>query len=428
MRLLLVLGVGLGWIVACTPITPVPAPASPASAPAPTTTATAAALPSPTPEPSAPPQPVTLNVWHSLLPAEEEALAEDVGRFHQAFPRITVTLHAYTGNEAFVQGPASRDEGFQLALGNADLAGRLWSQDKLQPLDDWFVPDFFADFVTPAKTGVTRDDLTWGLPDSAGFHLLMFYNTDLVASAPTTTDEMLALAESFTDKDHWGLALNSYDPLWLVPWLAPYGGWLTDEQGSPTLDTPAMIDALTLYLSWHGRLTGVAPPTEYVQARQLFVDGQAAMLIDGAWAINELAQVEGLNWSVAELPEVGDKHQPAAPLVLGRYWLVGSGLTAGERQAVSTLLMFLTEPERQLSWAERFGSLPSRRTALQDARIVDDPWLGPSARQMQTGRGLLLGVDANRILDVMRGPLQQVLDGDMVPKEAAQAMQAALEP
>jgi ABC-type glycerol-3-phosphate transport system substrate-binding protein len=188
-----------------------------------------------------------------------------------------------------------------------------------------------------------------------------------------------------------------------------------------------MVNALTLYLGWHGRLTGVAPVATYVQARELFTGGQAAMLIDGEWAIGELSQVEGINWGVAPLPVVGETEQPAAPLVAGRYWLMSRDLSPAEHDAALAFLSFVTTPQRQLDWMTQFGLLPTRREALKDPITLGDPLLEISAQQMQAGRGLLLGVDVNRIFDAMRGPLRAVLDGDMVPEEAARAMQAALE-
>jgi ABC-type glycerol-3-phosphate transport system substrate-binding protein len=150
------------------------------------------------------------------------------------------------------------------------------------------------------------------------------------------------------------------------------------------------------------------------------------MLIDGEWAIGELSQTGEVNWGVAPLPAVGETGQPAAPLVAGRYWLVKSGLPDPEREAAASFLAFISAPQRQLDRTARFGILPTQVDALQDPAILSDPTLQASAQQMQAGRGLLLGVDANRILDAMRQPLRAVLEGDMAPEEAAQAMQAAL--
>ena len=151
------------------------------------------------------------------------------------------------------------------------------------------------------------------------------------------------------------------------------------------------------------------------------------MMIDGEWAIGELSQATTVNWGVTLLPLVGDTQRPAAPLVMGRYWLVARGLSPETQRAAADFLGFAFTPARQLAWTARFGQLPTNRLALEDPRILSDPWLRASALQMQAGRALPLGVDANRLLDAMRDPLRAALDGDMAPDEAANAMQQALQ-
>jgi ABC-type glycerol-3-phosphate transport system substrate-binding protein len=417
---------------ACTPITPPPPPAL-TPTPPPTVTPLPSAQPPfgtptllPLPTATAPPAAARLVVWENLPPAQADALAADVAAFEAAYPNDTIEVQHYGNDATLVQAVTGETVDFHLALGDASLTSQLQAQGRLQPLDELFPPAFLESFVSPALTGATRDGHVWGLPDTAGMHLLLFYNRDLIATPPATTEELYTVAESFTAEGRWGLALNSYDPLWVVPWLWAYGGWLTDSQGNPTLDIPPMANALTLYLGWQGRLTGVAPVKTYVEARRLFTDGQAAMLIDGDWAIGELRGAGGLNWGVAPLPVVGTTKQPSAPLVVGRYWVVRQQLPSAERQAAADFLSFITAPKRQLAWTAQFGLLPTRREALQDPAIVNDPLLRVSAQQMQAGRGLVLGADANRIFDAMRDPLRAVLNGDMSPEQAARAMQAAL--
>jgi arabinogalactan oligomer/maltooligosaccharide transport system substrate-binding protein len=412
--------------LACALITPTPAPLTASmSTPSPTPPPTPTTPPLPTDTPT--PAPVRLVLWENLPPAQAEALAADVAAFEAARPNVTVDVQHYDDEGALIQAISGKTVEFHLALGDASLAGALQAGDALAPLDEGLSREFLESFASPALTGATRDGHLWGLPDTAGLHLLLFYNRDLIAVPPENTEELRAVAESFTDEGRWGLALNSYDPLWVVPWLSAYGGWLTDGDGVPTLDTPSMVDALTLYLSWQGRLTGVAPVTTYVEARELFGADQAAMLIDGEWAIGELSQSEEMNWGVTPLPVVGETGQPAAPLVAGRYWLMSEGLSEAERDAAYEFLTFVGAPERQLEWTARFGTLPTRLEALGDSAIQGDPALSVSAQQMQAGRGLLLGVDANQLFDAMREPLRAVLEGDMVPQEAAGEMQEALE-
>lgn len=412
-------------VTACAPITPPPPLPTHTPIPSPTPQAIPTLPPLPTATPI--PAPVHLVLWENLVAAQADALVADVAAFEAAQPNYTLEVQHYEDTQTLIEAIAGETVEFHLALGDASLASALQAQGALEPLDGSFPREFLEGFASPALTGVTRDGHLWGLPDTAGLHLLLFYNRDLVAVPPANTEELYALAASFTDDDRWGLAVNSYDPLWVVPWLWAYGGWLTDSDGNPNLNIPPMIDALTLYLNWQGRLTGVAPVATYVEARELFLGGQAAMLIDGEWAKDELDPAGELNWGVAPLPAVGETEQPAAPLVAGRYWLMRGGLSAAERDAAMDFLTFITAPERQLAWTSRFGALPTRLEALRDPAILTDPFLRVSAQQMQAGRGLLLGVDANRLLDAMREPLRGVLEGDTVPEEAARAMQAALE-
>ena len=329
--------------LACALITPTPPPPTQAPRPSPTPPPSPTIPPLPTTTPT--PAPARLVLWENLPPAQAEALTADVVTFMAARPNTTIDVQHYEDNQALIQAIVGERVDFHLALGDASLAGALQAQDSLEPLDEGLPRDFLESFASPALTGATRDGHLWGLPDSAGLHLLLFYNRDLIAVPPENTDELYAVAESFTEEGRWGLAVNSYDPLWVVPWLWAYGGWLTDGDGVPTLDIPPMVSALTLYLSWQGRLTGVAPVTTYVEARELFAAGQAAMLIDGEWAIGELSQLGEIDWGVAPLPVVGETGQPAAPLVAGRYWLVKGGLPTGERDAALEFLSFITAPE-----------------------------------------------------------------------------------
>jgi ABC-type glycerol-3-phosphate transport system substrate-binding protein len=217
--------------------------------------------------------------------------------------------------------------------------------------------------------------------------------------------------------------MNSYDPLWVIPWLGTCGEWLTDVRGQLTLDTPAMVRALSLYRDWHHPRRGIAPLTTHHTARQMFLEDRATMLLDGDWALAELVQVPTLDWAVATLPMVDEAGCAATPLVAGRFWMVHRDLPLTMQRAAADWLRYVFAPERQVRWALRFNALPTHRDALRDIRLLENPRLRVSAQQMQTGRALPLGVDANQLLEAMRAPLRAMLDGTMTPAEAARAMQ-----
>lgn len=429
-------------LTACTPPTPpaLPTPALTATStavavrPTPTVTTTPTGIPKRTPVSLPTSQQTELIVWESLPDAQARALAEDIAAFQVEFPRYRVRQKQYGSPESFLTSLTVGEIRFDLVLASSTLLNSLWTGNHLAPMSNFFPPTFIDEFVPITLTGGGREEELWGLPDTAGFHLLLFYNRDLVDTPPSSTDQLFNQSQSLQRRGtvRWGVGVNSFDPLWLVPWLAPEQNWPIDRRGQAQLDIPAMESALTLFLKWHGRngdkinpRAAIAPVVTYEEARNLFLQGHAAMMIDGDWAIVELAGIDTINWGVAPLPELSqdEKTLQAAPLVLARYWSISRSTTGNRALAVAALVEYLTRPERQLASTEQFGLLPSRRQALADPIIANNPVLRISAAQMQAGRGVPLGINANAILEAMRDPLQGALDGDLTPAQATEMMQ-----
>jgi ABC-type glycerol-3-phosphate transport system substrate-binding protein len=372
-----------------------------------------------------------------LPEGQAKALAEVAQSFEEEFPYFKITLHHYDNPKDFMTPLVTGETQFDVVLVSPALLGSLWAAEQIAPMSDFFAPNFMDSFAAVTLQGASRDGEVWGLPDTAGFHLLLFYNRDLVDAPPADTEQFVKLAErpgqrgqgQEKDSRHI-LGVNSYDPLWVVPWLSAYGGWLTSEVDRPTLNTPAMQEALALFKAWHDSAEGIAAMTSYDEMRSQFLAGNLAMIIDGDWAIGELARVARIDWGVAPLPDVvitGEGRQAAAPLVLARYWAVSRSTSGDRALAAASFLEYLTRPERQLDRATHFGLLPTRREALDDPMIVNDPILRTSAEQMLAGRAVPLGVNADALLNSMREPLRQVLDGQVTPEQAAEMMQVNAE-
>ena len=376
-----------------------------------------------TPTTASPVETTTLILWEGLPAAQSEQLTADLQTFQAAYPHYRIELHHYNDSAEFATAVLVDQTPFDLVLAAPPLLNQLWLTKKVAPMADFFPASFINNFAGVTLQGASRNGELWGLSDTAGFQLLLFYNHDLVETPPTSMAELLAQAKTITETTgHAGLGFNSYDPLWLIPWLAPYNAWLTDETGQPTLNSLGMEAALTNYLAWQ-RAPGVLPSSNYDAIRKQFVQGQLAFMIDGDWAINELTQVNNLNWGVTPLPTLGASSQPAAPLVLARYWAISRQVKGRHAQAAAAFVTFITRSERQLACAKQFGQLPTQRAALNDRRLLDNPLLRPSVTQMLSGRGLLLGVEANLLLEAMRFPLAQALDGKLPVKAAIEAMQ-----
>jgi len=405
---------------------------SPTSTPIPTRRATATPTSSPTPTSTPTPPKTVITVWENLAPPQTEQLARDIEQFQQAHPFYAVQLQHYDTPEQFMTSLAADALEFDVVLAVPVLLGSLQATNRLAPVSDYFPASFVDSFAAVPLQGASRAGQIWGLPDTAGFHLLLFYNPALVESPPATTAELLTLADTLSNDSQtrakWGMALNSYDPLWLLPWLTAYNGWPFDVDGTPASNVEALTAALALYQSWHQPpempQIAAAPLATHTEMQEYFLRGDAAMMIDGDWAIAELSQDNRLEWAVAPLPAVtvnGDD-RPAVPLVLARYWAVSQAATGNKALAAAALVEFVTRPERQLAWVNQFGTLPTRRQALSEPTLVNTPALRASLSQMQTGRMFPLGVNPNTVLDAMRPALQAMLDGELSPAEAAEAM------
>lgn len=422
----------LFFLTACVPPTPPPSPtpwptatATKTPAPAGATTATPrpTTTPTRTPAPTPTPPVIKLTIWESLPEAQAQALTKDIQAFEKASPYYTVTLRHYDSPEKFMTPLMAGETQFDVVLASPVLLGSLWSAEQVAPLSDFFSSTFLDSFASVTLAGATTANKIWGLPDTAGFHLLLYYNRDLIDTPPATTEELVKLAKKMGEPI---LGVNSYDPLWLLPWLSAYGGWLTNSAGRPTLDTPAMQHALALYQGWQKGENSLAPLATYDEARAQFLAGKLALMIDGEWAIGELARADKISWGVAPLPDVVEEGEngSAVPLVLARYWAVSRKATGDRALASAAFLEFITRPERQLNRAVNFGLLPTRREALDDPLIVNDSALRLSSEQMLAGRTVPLGVNADALLNAMRDPLRQLLEGKLTPEEAAKLMQA----
>jgi arabinogalactan oligomer/maltooligosaccharide transport system substrate-binding protein/arabinogalactan oligomer/maltooligosaccharide transport system permease protein len=358
-----------------------------------------------------------------LPEAQVQALTEDVQAFQKQFPYYTVSLQHYDNPENFMTPLMAGETQFDVVLASPILLGSLWSAEQLAPMSDFFASTFLDSFASITLMGASRDNKVWGLSDTAGFHLLLFYNRDLVDTPPTDTEALADLVRKSSTAQVLGV--NSYDPLWLTPWLSAYGGWLVSAAGRPTLDTPAMRQALTLYLGWQNGEPAVAPVATYDEVRAQFLAGKLMLMIDGDWALGELAREANISWGVAPLPDVVEEgeSQPAAPLVLGQYWAISRSASGNRTLAAAAFLEFITRPERQLDRTIRFGLLPTRREALDDPLIINDSALRVSVEQMLAGRAVPLGTNPDALLNAMREPLRQVLEGRVTPQEATEIMQ-----
>jgi len=382
--------------------------------------------PSPTVEPSAP-EPSHLGLWEGFDPAQQDWLKREIAAFQEANPSITVEVLHYASSDELIEAVRGGEREFDLAIGHAALVESLRAEGFIRPVGDVFEGDFLEGFAQPSVEGASRGDEIWGVPFSAGLHLLLYYNKELVEEPPKDTATLIVMAQELTSRDRYGLAMNYRDPLWLVPWLSGFGGWLVDEEGQPTLDTAAMVEALRFLHELKFEYGVLPPEADYDLADGLFREGKAAMFVNGHWALAGYQEIEDLKWGVAPLPMVTETGLIPSPLVAGQYFVIGSNVSGQELETAKSLVEYMTASQRQLEWMRQFDTLPANKEALDDESVQSDPLGQVSVAQMLAGRGASLESNPTMLSEAMREPLEAVMADQMTPTEAARQMQERAE-
>lgn len=409
--------------VACVPVGRQPEanpPATPTIEPTP--------KPTPTAQPPTPTSlPLHLILWESLDADQRQRLIQDAAAFTADHPHVSIDIQHYASEGELKRALERGTVDFDLVLANSSLVEIMRAQGLILPVDEVFAEDFFYSFAESGLEGINWGEKAWGVPHSLGLGLVLFYNKELLSEPPQDTVSMIEVAEKFTGQERYGLAMNYRDPLWLIPWLSGFGGWLVDKGGQPQLNTVAMVDALHFLRDLKFEHQILPSQIDYGIARDLFLESRAAMLIDGGWALASYEESEGLSLGLAPLPQVTETGLAPAPLVTGRYFAVGAHLSDGKREAARLFIERMTDPRLQLEWAREFGVLPAHKQALADDFIQGDPMRRTLASQILAGRGVGLGLSLPALLEAMRLPLEEVMSGRRMPTEAARQMQERVE-
>jgi len=304
----------------------------------------------------------------------------------------------------------------------SDQAGPFTKAGLIQPVDDLFDLSLFVD---SAVAGVKLDGKTWGVPVANGNHLMLMYNTSLIAEAPKTTDELLAKGKELSKDGQYGLVWNQIEPFWMVPWLGGFGGKVFAEDGkTPTLNTAEMVNTLKFFLQLKSE--GILPKeSDYAGADTLFKEGKAAMLINGDWSLGDYKKALGDKFATAAMPMVSSTQKYPAPYTSGKFFMISAGVADAKLEAVMAFVDYATNLENQVDMIKTLSRLPARKEALENEVVKSDPILSGSAAQMVNGTPMPIVLEMRCNWDAMKPELNAVMAGQKSPEDGAVAMQQA---
>ncbi len=261
-----------------------------------------------------------------------------------------------------VAGPAG--EGPDIFIGASDWVGELATNGVLEPIEGgaWSAP-----FTDASLNALTFDGTLYGVPYAVEA-VALYYNTDLVAEAPATFDDLIAACEADAVEACLGVpgAGDATDAYHNYPFISATGGYIFGEADGvydPTdvgLDSEGAI-AGAEFLS-EISASGVLGKTNYDEAKNLFLAGEQPFWITGPWELGGAADWT-VPWSVAKIPTIeGGTPQP----FIGVQAFFLSSFSENKLVAQSFLFDFIASEEGQNALFAADGRPPVHQTIIDN--------------------------------------------------------------
>lgn len=220
-----------------------------------------------------------------------------------------------------IAGPGGT--GPDIIVGAHDWLGELVANGLIEPLQ---LDDVRNQFEPVAVEAFTWGDEVYGLPyvlEAIG----LFYNKALVATPPSTWDELVAAGRKVAAQDGmYGLLIPIPDPYHTFPLLSGPGGYVFGQNDDGTLNpldiglnSPGAVRGMALFAELIRER--ILPVVDYNTMASLFNEGRAAMMVTGPWQFTSVREA-GIDYGFTGLPAIDG--QPARPFVGVQAFMVSS--------------------------------------------------------------------------------------------------------
>jgi arabinogalactan oligomer/maltooligosaccharide transport system substrate-binding protein len=393
----------------------------------------------PSTEPSAAPSaaacttdPVTITMW------TKEGEADGALQFNKKLTDAYTAAHPNVTFEVINKDVEKlREEFLTSSLANnapqllwtvADHIGPFTAADTVLPLDGLVDA---ATYLPNAIQAVTAQGKLWGVPISYGNQLMLYWNKELAGdTAPADTDALTAKAKELTDAaaGKYGLVFNQTESFWLVPFLGGFGGSVFAEDGvTPTLDTDAMKNALTLMSDWKFTDKVMPPEADYNGADGLFKAGNAAFIINGDWTLGAYADpVDGLGdkLGVGPIPQITGADYPK-PYTAGAFLMISNQVDDNQKCVTLDFVKTATDKANQVAMVEALKRLPGNAEAIKDTIVTGDALLAGAAEAVVKGVPQPTNLEMRCVFDSMTTGVRDLFAKQGDPAAIAAAMQTS---
>jgi arabinogalactan oligomer/maltooligosaccharide transport system substrate-binding protein len=209
----------------------------------------------------------------------------------------------------------------------------------------------------PGVEGMKVDGKLYGVPESAKA-VALYYNKDLVATPPATTEELLEMVTGGTR------LIQNQNAYHLFGWFPAFGGQLMDADGKCVADTGGFADAMQYLVDL--KAAGAEFYTDGGAATTEFRSGEAGLYINGPWELADNQKALGDKLGVAPIP--AGPNGPSGPLngIDGFYINPNSQNIASAVE----LALFLTGQASSQAYTDEAGHVPIRSDVTSSDELL----------------------------------------------------------
>ncbi|MGM9903495.1 extracellular solute-binding protein [Enterococcus sp. 10A9_DIV0425] len=284
-----------------------------------------------------------------------------------------------------------------------------------------------ADYDETDKAQVTYEGKTYGAP-AVIETLVLYYNKDLVDTAPTTFKDLEALAkderfnfESEAGKNT-GFLAKWTDFYYSYGLLAGYGGYVFGEDGTDPseigLDNAGSVEGISYATDWFQNvwpkgMQDIKSAGDFVS--QQFMSDKAAAIIDGPWQAQTYKD-NSMNYGVAKIPTL-DNGKDYQPFGGGKGWVVSN--YSKNKEVAQKWLDYVTDTENQEKFYDMVNEIPANQAARETAKAKNDELTTAVIEQYETAQAM---PNIPEMAEVWTGAENLMFDaasGAKSPKESA---------
>lgn len=370
-----------------------PATEAPAATEAPTEAMTEAPTEAMTEAPAA--EPTEITIWHAYGTgsAEETALAKVLEQAAVDLPQYKINVLQVPFNDIFnkYDTDVAAGGGPDMFIAPNDNLGGEARAGTIADITD-LLAGKLGDYTELSQGGMMYDGKMYGVPESLKA-VVLWYNKDMLATPPATTDDLKALMEggtpisiSFSCYHHWGF-------------YGSFGGKIFDDNYKFVTDADnqaKITDAMTYLNDLYQIAVKNGWPRNDSDGLAPFTEGTTAAITNGNWAMGDYQKALGDKLGVAPLPSGPGGN--ANPLLGVDGWYINPN--SQNQEAAVDLALYLTGAKSEQIMMDDAGHVPAVTTVNVTNPLIQglldafkNAYVRPQAEAMGNYWGNFCGTD-----------------------------------